>query len=219
MKVLIVEDNNILSNNIRDYLKLEGIESKQLFEWKSVALELLSENYDIIILDIWLPDITGIEVCENLRNSENITPILMLTARSETSDKIKGLKSWADDYLTKPFDYEELLVRLHTLIRRNQSVKTEQITVGRIEINCETKSVTQDGKKRDLSTTEFDLLCYLARHKGKIISKEELLEKVWGEYDAFSASRTLDVYVWYLRKKLGKEVIETKRGLGYIINN
>lgn len=219
MKVLIVEDNKILSNNIRDYLALEDITSHQLFEWKSVALELLSENYDVIILDIWLPDITGIEVCESLRKSGNITPILMLTARSETSDKIKGLKSWADDYLTKPFDYEELLVRLRTLIRRNQSVKSEQITIDNISIDCETKTVTQKWKKKDLSTTEFDLLCYLARHKGKIISKEELLEQVWWEYDAFSNSRTLDVYVWYLRKKLWKQVIETKRWLGYIINN
>ena len=218
MKVLIVEDNKILSNNIRDYLKLEDISSKQLFEWKSVALELLSENYDIIILDIGLPDVSGIDVCKNLRESWNITPILMLTARSETKDKISWLKSWADDYLTKPFDYEELLVRLHTLIRRNQSVKSEHISVWNLSIQCDTKTVIQDGEKKDLSTTEFDLLCYLSKNKWKIISKEELLEKVWWEYDAFSASRTLDVYVGYLRKKLGKDVIETKRWLGYIIN-
>ncbi len=219
MKVLIVEDNKVLSNNIRDYLKLEDITSKQLFEWKSVAHELVSENYDIVILDIWLPDMTGIEVCQSLRNSGNITPILMLTARSETSDKIAGLKSGADDYLTKPFDYEELIVRLHTLIRRNQSVKSEFISLKDLEIHCDTKTVKQNGKKIVLSATEFDLLCYLSKNKGKIISKEELLEKVWGEYDAFSASRTLDVYVWYLRKKLGKDIIETKRWLGYIINS
>jgi len=97
-----------------------------------------------VILDIGLPDMTGIEVCENLRTNGNITPILMLTARSETSDKITGLKSGADDYLTKPFDYEELLVRLHTLIRRNQSVKSEHITLGNIEIHCDTKTVIQD---------------------------------------------------------------------------
>lgn len=218
MKVLIVEDNKVLSNNIRDYLKLEDISSKQLFEWKSVALELASENYDIVLLDIWLPDMTGIEVCQSLRNSGNITPILMLTARSETSNKIAGLKSGADDYLTKPFDYEELIVRLHTLIRRNQSVKSEFITLKNIEIHCDTKMVKQNWEKRELSTKEFDLLCYLSKNTWKIISKEELLEKVWGEYDAFSASRTLDVYVWYLRKKLGKDIIETKRWLGYIIN-
>ena len=219
MKVLIVEDNKVLSNNIRDYLKLEDISSKQLFEGQAVALELASEDYDVVILDIGLPDITGIEVCENLRRSWNITPILMLTARSETSDKITGLKSGADDYLTKPFDYEELLVRLHTLIRRNQSVKSEHITLGDIEIHCDTKTVIQDGEQRSLSTTEFDLLCYLSKNKWKIISKEELLEKVWWEYDAFSASRTLDVYVWYLRKKLWKDIIETKRWLWYIINS
>lgn len=119
----------------------------------------------------------------------------MLTARSETSDKITGLKSGADDYMTKPFDYEELIVRLQTLIRRNQSVKSEYITIQDLEIHCDTKTVLQNGEKRDLSGKEFDLLCYLSKNTGKIISKEELLEKVWGEYDAFSASRTLDVYV------------------------
>ena len=198
---------------------MENIQSKQLFTWASVALELVSDAYDIVILDIWLPDISGLEVCEHLRNSGNITPILMLTARSETSDKIKWLKSGADDYLTKPFDYEELIVRLHTLIRRNQSVKSDHIHIADLAINCATKTVLQSWEKRELSTTEFDLLCYLSKNKWKIISKEQLLEKVWWEYDAFSASRTVDVYVWYLRKKLWKDIIETKRWLGYIINN
>jgi len=110
----------------------------------------------------------------------------MLTARSETSDKITGLKSGADDYMVKPFDYEELIVRLHTLIRRNQSVKSEYINLRDLEIHCDTKTVKQNGEKKDLSAKEFDLLCYLTKNAGKIISKEELLEKVWGEYDALT---------------------------------
>ncbi|MCT4616641.1 MAG: response regulator transcription factor [Candidatus Gracilibacteria bacterium] len=220
MKILIVEDNEILSNNINAYLKLKNIESKQLFEGKAANYELSNNSYDLVILDLGLPDIDGLEVCNQIRKSGKNIPILMLTARSNIKDKISGFDSGADDYLTKPFDYEELLMRINALVRRNQSIKSNNITLDNfdIEININTKKILLNNKEIHLSKLEFNLLIYLVKHKGKILSKELLLDKVWGEYDEFGQSRTVDVYIGYLRKKLGKNLIKTVRGQGYIIN-
>ena len=221
MKILIVEDNKILSNNIATYLKLEDIRSKQLFKWKSVVYELTINNYDLVILDLWLPDIDGIDICEKIRNSWKNIPILMLTARNNIKDKISWFKSWADDYLTKPFDYEELLIRIHALIRRNFSIKSDNIILWKnniIELDITNKKIKLDWKEIHLSKLELDLLIYLVHNKWKLITKEKLLEKVWWEYDDFKLSRTVDVYVWYLRKKLWKDIIQTIRWEWYIIN-
>ncbi|QFR39429.1 response regulator transcription factor [Candidatus Gracilibacteria bacterium 28_42_T64] len=217
MKILIVEDNEILSQNIATYLKLENIQSKQLFEGGQVNYELTMNNYDLVILDLGLPDIDGLDICKKIRGSEKNIPILMLTARNTTQDKISGFQSGSDDYLTKPFDYEELLMRIHALIRRNFTVKSNKINIGDIELNIADKKVSLQGEEVHLSNLEIDLIIYLVQNKGKVISKEELLEKVWGEYDAYSMSRTVDVYIGYLRKKLGKDLIETIRGQGYLI--
>jgi len=217
MKILIVEDNEILSQNIATYLKLEDIQSKQLFKWEQVNYELTMNNYDLVILDLWLPDIDWIDVCKKIRDSEKNIPILMLTARNTTQDKISGFESWSDDYLTKPFDYEELLMRIHALIRRNFTVKSNKITMWDIELNIADKKVLLQWKEIHLSNLEIDLIIYLVQNKWKVISKEELLEKVWWEYDAYNMSRTVDVYIWYLRKKLGKDLIETVRGQWYLI--
>lgn len=221
MKVLIVEDNKILSNNISAYLQLENIQTHQLFEWSKVNYELTINNYDLIILDLWLPDIDGVELCKKIRNSGKNIPILMLTARNTINDKISWLKSWADDYLTKPFDYEELIVRIEVLLRRNFSVKSENIQLeidGKtLEINKQLKQVSFENKNIHLSNTEYELLLYLVQNKWNIISKETLLEKVWWDYDDFNLSRTVDVYVWYLRKKITKSLVCTIRWEWYII--
>lgn len=216
--ILIVEDNEILSNNINKYLDLEWINSKQLFSWEKVVFELVSNDYDAIILDIWLPDINWLELCENIREKWINIPILMLTARSETKDKIAGFESWTDDYLTKPFDYDELLMRLKALIRRNMSVKSEHIKLWDIEINLDEKIINKKEKNIKLSKTEFELFTLLVQNKWKVLSKEEIFKKVWWDYDPFTSSRKVDVYIGYLRKKLWEKVIETKRGEWYIIN-
>ncbi len=218
MKILIVEDNEILSKNIKIFLGLEWIDSIQLFSGAKVNFELTSTNYDLVILDLGLPDVDGISVARQIRASGKNIPILMLTARDTKQDKLSGFQSGADDYLTKPFDYDELLARIHALVRRNFTVKSDAIKIDDIEIALDAKKVTQNWKEVHMSSLEVDLLIYLVRNRGKIISKEELLEKVWGEYDAFSVSRTVDVYVGYLRKKLGKEIIETVRWQGYLVN-
>lgn len=218
MKILIVEDNKILSNNIAKYLELEGIVSTQLFSWEWVNFELQSHDYDLVIMDLWLWEYDGIDIVQKIRQSGKSIPILILTARDTLKDKIAGFHSGADDYLTKPFNYEELLLRIHALIRRNFSVKSECIVIQNIEVDTSKKEVKMDGKKIHLSKLEYDLLVYLLNYKWKVVTKKELLEKVWGEYDDFFPSRTLDIYVWYLRKKLNKDFIETIRGEWYLIH-
>lgn len=143
MKILLVEDNEILSRNIKTFLGLEHIEVFQLFSGIRAKHELVSNSYDLVILDIGLPDIDGIELCRNIRESGNNIPILMLTARNTKQDKISGLDSGADDYLTKPFDYDELLARIRALVRRNFTIKGEKIRIGDLDISLEDKKVTR----------------------------------------------------------------------------
>ncbi len=217
MNILIIEDNKILNNNICKYLEINDIKSKQLFDWNNILYELSLNNFDAIILDLWLPKKTWFEICNDIRESWNTIPIIILTARNTIKDKIDGLNIWADDYLTKPFDYEELLARLNSLIRRNDSIKTKKIQIENIEIDSNINKVIKDWVKIKLSKLEFNLLFYLLKNKWRIISKEKLLEKVWWEYNNFFLSRTVDVYIWYLRKKLWKNLILTERWIWYII--
>lgn len=217
MKILIVEDNKILSNNIAKYLELESIKSKQLFSWVWVNLELKTNSYDLVIMDLWLGEDDWIDIINKIRNSSLNIPILILTARDTIKDKISWFNSGADDYLTKPFDYEELLLRINALVRRNFTTKNEVLEFWNIKIDRNTKTVSINLKEIHLSKLEYDLLNYLINYKWKVISKKELLEKVWWEYDDFYPSRTVDIYVWYLRKKLWKQFIETIRWEWYII--
>ena len=217
MKILIVEDNKILSENIKKYLNLEKIDSKQLFEWKNVVYELSNNSYDLIIMDLWLSDTNWIYIISKIRQNYSNIPILILTARDTIKDKISWFNSWADDYLTKPFIYEELLVRINALIRRNYSNKTDIFKIWDLEIDKNKKEVIYKNQILHLSKLEYDLLVYLLNYKWKLVTKKELLEKVWWEYDDFFPSRTVDIYVWYLRKKLSKDFIETIRWEGYII--
>lgn len=218
MKILIVEDNEVLSNNISKYLELEWIASSQLFSWEKVNYELQNHDYDGVIMDLWLWEYSGIEVIETIRESGKNIPILILTARDTIKDKIAWFHSGADDYLTKPFNYEELILRIQALVKRNYSLKWENIILENIEINTAKKEVIQDGKIIHLSKIEYELLYYLVSYKGKVVTKKELLEKVWWEYDDFFPSRTVDIYVWYLRKKLKKDLIQTVRWEWYLIN-
>lgn len=218
LNILLVEDNVIISNNISKYLELEWIKTKQLFSWEKVVFEVVSDVYDLVILDVWLWEYNWLDLCKKIRDIWKNIPILMLTARNNIDDKKTGFKNGADDYLTKPFDYEELLLRINALIRRNFTVKSSNIVLWDIEINLDTKKVMKNWADLHLSNLEIDLLLYLIQNKTKVVSKKELLEKVWWEYDDFSMSRTIDVYIWYLRKKLWKDIIETVRWIWYIIN-
>ncbi len=219
MRALIVEDHQILSRNLQQFLQLKDIESVIKSDGKEALYTASTEFFDIIILDINLPSLEGDEICKRLREKGKDTPILMLTSRSTKSDLISWLEIWADDYMVKPFDYDELLARVHTLTRRNLKNKsTTQIDIRGINIDLEKKIVTWIQWEIKLSHLEFDLLKYFAQNKWKVLSRQEIYEKVWWEYDEFQNTRTVDVYIWYLRKKLWKDLIKTVRWEGYIID-
>lgn len=217
-KIFIVEDNKVISNNISAYLKLEWFVVIQFFDWKNIVFEIIDKNPDLIILDLWLPDIDWIILCQKIREKWLSIPILMLTARTTIQDKISWLKNWADDYLTKPFNYEELSLRIESLLKRNFSNKSKNIVIWNINIDLNKKQVKKDNIIIHLSNIEFNLLLYLSQNRWKVLTKEELLSKVWGDYDEFWSSRTVDVYVWYIRKKFWQGLVETKRWEWYLIN-
>ena len=219
MKVLIVEDNEILARNLTRFLAGEDIHAKPVADGRQAFSDACSSFYDIILLDINLPSMDGLEFCEEYRKKWKDTPIIMLTSRSTKWDIVTGLNQWADDYLTKPFDYDELLARLHSLTRRNMKQKsTSSLRAGDYHIDLETLEVSDGDKKVKLSNLEFNLLKYFAQNNGRVIDRQELYEKVWGEFDGdFMFSKTVDVYIGYLRKKLGRDILETKKWAGYIL--
>ncbi len=211
MKILIVEDNRILAKNIREYLTLKSFQTDVAFDGIMGKEKILKENFDVIVLDINLPGKDGLTLCRELREEGNNTPVLFLTSRNTSKDVVTGLNIGADDYLGKPFDFEELISRIQALGRRNISNKTTLIHIGKITIDTTKRLVTKDSQPIELSTKEFDLLQYLAQNRGIPVDRQVLLEKVWGEFDAYMFSRTVDVHISTLRKKLGEGIIETKK--------
>jgi DNA-binding response OmpR family regulator len=202
MKILIIEDNRILAKNIREYLTLKSFQADVAFDGIMGKEKILKENFDVIILDINLPGKDGLTLCRELREEGNNTPVLFLTSRNTSKDVVTGLNIGADDYLGKPFDFEELISRIQALSRRNISNKTTLIHIGNITIDTTKRLVTKDSQTIELSTKEFDLLQYLAQNRGIPVDRQVLLEKVWGEFDAYMFSRTVDVHISTLRKKL-----------------
>ncbi len=220
MKVLVVEDNEILSRNLVRFLSLKDIQADSSFDWKDWLYKASINFYDVVILDINLPEMDWLEVCKKLREKGKDVPIIMLTSRSTKSDIIEWLDIWADDYLSKPFDYDELIARIKTLSRRNLKNKSNtKITIWEYLIDLEEIQVYKWSEKIKLSTLEYNLFKYLSQNKWKVVSRQEMYEHVWWEFDwDFMFSKTVDVYIWYLRKKLGRELIETKKWFWYIIN-
>lgn len=220
MKVLIIEDNEILSRNLVRFLSLNDIQSDVSFDWSDWLYKASINFYDVIILDINLPIMNWLEVCKNLREKGKEVPIIMLTSRSSKVDIIEWLNVWADDYLSKPFDYDELIARIKTLTRRNLKNKSNtKITIWEYLIDLEEVQVYKWKQKIKLSTLEFNLFKYLSQNKWKLVSRQDLYEHVWGEFVwDIMFSKTVDVYIWYLRKKLWKNIITTKKWFWYIIN-
>ncbi|MEF2175337.1 MAG: response regulator transcription factor [Candidatus Absconditabacteria bacterium] len=217
MKVLIIEDNKPLANNIAEFLEFHGmvvsVENNGIDGYNTT----INHYYDVIVLDIMLPGMDGMEICKKLRILENPVPVLMLTSMSSKQDIVKGLDCGADDYLSKPFDNDELLARIKALYRRTFTNKNSIIYIGDIEIDLNKRTVFKGKKEIKMSSLEFNLLSYLAQNRGEPVDRRQLLEKVWGEFDAYMFSRTVDVYIGYLRKKLGKKLIQTQKGFGYVI--
>lgn len=218
MHTLLIEDTLALAQTVVRYLANEDIFCTLRTDGESGYIEAVNGNYDVIILDISLPKMSGIDVCRKLRAEGNTTPIIMLTSRSTQEDIVAGLDYGADDYLTKPCDYRELVARIRALGRRGQSNKsTELIKIGKLEIDPQLKIVYFDKKEVHFSKKEFALLNYFATHRGYPISKAELLEKVWGVYDNFEEGKVVEVYIGYLRKKI-PGIITTRKGYGYSMN-
>lgn len=226
MKILIIEDNQALARNISRFFDLEWIKS-EVANNGLIWFEKASVNYyDLIILDINLPWMDWIQICEKLREKWKNVQILMLTSRSWDSDVVKWLNSWADDYLAKPFDLDVLLARVNALFRRNLKNKNSEIEIKFfedekeiiLEINFENNEVKKNWEKIKLSHLEFDLLKLLAQNKWKILTRSEIFDKVWWDFDEYMFSRNVDIYVWYLRKKLWKELVETKKWVWYLIS-
>lgn len=221
-RILLVEDEPGLVMTLTDRLAAEGYAVEAAGDGET-ALERSSENaYDLIVLDVTLPRKNGFDVCRDLRQRGLTVPVLMLTARNQTVDKVLGLKIGADDYVTKPFDMMELLARIEALLRRAKAATPAAETwyqFGDVRIDFRGAEVTRDGQPVALSAREFQLLAYLVRHRGEVLSRERLLHEVWG-YRAIPSTRTVDVHITWLRQKLEvnpKEprYILTVYGFGY----
>lgn len=219
MRILVIEDNPRLATNIETYLKLEHYTVDVFDNGKKAFVQASRENYDLIILDIQLPEMDGLEICKMLRNNRKNTPIIMLTSRSELEDKIHALNIGADDYMTKPFEFDELIARIKAQLRRTSKDKSEVIHFNNLQCNIIEKKVYCDNQLISLSPKEFAILEYLLRNRGKTKNRSEILEHVWGNDgdDLELYSDTVEVHIAYLRKKLGKNTIITKRGYGYLI--
>lgn len=226
-KILIVEDEKTIAEILLYNIRAAGFDAEARHDGKSGLDEALTGKYDLILLDLMLPVMDGFEVCEKLREKLD-TPIIMLTARDTEQDKIKGLDTGADDYMTKPFSINELMSRVRANIRRysNETVMRKitdtTIVVGDVVIDCENYLVKKGNKILELSKKEYDLLAHLSKNLGKIYSREELMSDVWGYENFYGDLRTIDVTIARLRQKIdgdgaGESLIQTKRGMGYFI--
>ncbi|MGH9949131.1 MAG: response regulator transcription factor [Pyrinomonadaceae bacterium] len=223
MKILLVEDEEGLILTLTDRLVSEGFEVVSASDGKRGYELAACENFDLIILDIMLPKMNGYDVARDLRRNGVSTPIMMLTAKGETIDKVLGLKLGADDYLTKPFEVAELLARIEALLRRSTNsrngISLEGFRFGKVAVDFRRAEVFRAEKPIDLSAMEFKLLQYLIENRGDVHSRDHLLDAVWG-YDAMPTTRTVDVHVAWLRQKLEEnpkhpKFIQTVHGIGY----
>ena len=222
MRILLIEDEAGLIITLTDRLQSEGFEVKTATDGEIGLALALSENFDLMILDVMLPKKNGLDVCRDLRQKGISTPILMLTAKGEILDKVLGLKLGADDYLTKPFEVIELLARIEALLRRSPQTfqnSAESFRFGDVTIDFKRAEVIKENNPIELSAMEFKLLQFLIENRGMVHSRDKLLDEVWG-YDAMPSTRTVDVHVAWLRQKLETnpkhpKFIQTVHGFGY----
>jgi two-component system, OmpR family, response regulator MprA len=218
-RVLVVEDDDAIAQVLQRSLRMEGYEVRVADDGVAALDEAHAFLPDLVILDLGLPRLDGIEVAKKLRETDDV-PILVLTARDAVEARVEGLDSGADDYLVKPFERQELLARLRAMLRRHPPRGQATLTVGDLKLNPDTHEVTRSGRRIDLTQREFELLEYLMRNERIVISRQRLLDEVWG-YDPFSMTNTIEVFVSNLRRKLeaGEEprLLHTIRGAGYVL--
>ena len=220
-KILIVEDEPNMVSGLRDNFEFEGYEVLTAPDGVAGLERALSESPDLVILDVMMPRMSGLDVCKQLKSKRSSIPIIMLTARGQEVDKVVGLELGADDYVTKPFSIRELLARVKAVLRRSHSVPKDQesYSFGDVEVNLRSCQVSRRGKALEFSSKEFDLLKYFLCHPGETLSRDRLLEEVWG-YERFPTTRTVDAHIVRLRQKLEPKPDEprfilTVHGTGY----
>jgi DNA-binding response OmpR family regulator len=220
MRILVIEDEHKIANAIKQGLAQEKFAVDVEYDGDSGLAAARAETYDVMIIDRMLPgSLEGLEVCRKLRSEGNHTPILLLTAKGQIHDRVEGLNSGADDYLVKPFSFEELLARVRALLRRPPETKGNELKVQDLTLNTVSYEVKRSGQPIDLSAKEFALLEYMMRNSGQILSKDKIISHVW-DFDADILPNTVEVYIGYLRNKVDKpfkkpEIIHTLRGFGY----
>ena len=220
MRILLAEDEDDLREVTVKRLKTEGFGVDGCRDGQEALEYLDAANYNLVILDIMMPRLDGLSVLRKLRSGGNPVPVLLLTAKDAVSDRVQGLDAGADDYLTKPYAFEELMARIRALVRRNSTEKSDVLTVGDLSVELSTKRVMRGGKEILLSAKEFGLLETLIRHKGQVLSRAQLENQVW-DFGFEGSSNIVDVYIRYLRRKVDdpfeKKLIHTIRGAGYVL--
>jgi DNA-binding response OmpR family regulator len=220
-RILVIEDEPSIANAVAARLRSEGYTVEVAGDGPTGLDSFTRFGPDLVVLDLMLPGIDGLEVCRRMQLERSV-PILMLTARDGEQDLITGLETGADDYMTKPFSARELVARVHAILRRMSRArqKTEQAPtrIGDVELDPSTRRVRVNGEAVHLTPTEFDLVMYLAANRGRVATREELLEQVWG-YEVPSGARTVDSHVRSVRRKLGADLIRTVHGVGYAVDD
>jgi two-component system OmpR family response regulator len=214
MRILVAEDDARLAHQIVDVLRLAGYVAEVAADGEEALFLGETEPYDAVVLDLGLPELDGLAVLERWRGADIKTPVLVLTARGTWQEKVTGLRAGADDYLAKPFEMEEMLARLEALVRRASAHASPLLDCGPVTLDTVTHRVTLSGRPIDMTALEYRMLAYMMHHKGKVISKTELTEHIYGQ-DFDRDSNTIEVLINRLRNKLGAELIKTHRGLGY----
>lgn len=220
MRILVAEDEHDLNAVLTKALTIEGYSVDSCFDGEEALQYAELADYDALVLDIMMPKMSGIEVLKSLRRKGSKVPVLILTAKDRITDRVIGLDSGADDYLAKPFSFDELFARLRVITRRASGNATNTITVGDLEVDCEKKLVYRGGKEIKLTSREFSILELLVRNKGIVLSREKIEEHILS-YDYDGSSNIIDVYIRYLRRKIDDDfdvkLIQTIRGFGYVI--
>jgi two-component system response regulator QseB len=213
-RILIAEDEPRLASFLEKGLRSNGFVTSVAEDGTKASMMAHDDEFDLLVLDLGLPGKDGTEVLRELRASGQRMPVIILTARDDVSDKVGGLEGGADDYVTKPFRFEELLARVRARLRDERTVERTVLRAGSVVLDLRTRRASTDGRTVDLTAREFTMLEVLIRHAGQVLSREQLLSHVWG-YDYDPGSNVVDVYIGYLRRKLGSNSIETVRGMGY----
>ncbi|MFM9054657.1 MAG: response regulator transcription factor [Solirubrobacterales bacterium] len=218
MRILVVEDEAAIADFLERGLESEGYSVTVASEGPDGLIEARSGKFELLILDLMLPGMSGIEILKAFREGDGTTPVILLTARTAVEDRVEGLDAGATDYIPKPFAFEELAARVRAHLRRPDQGEATTLTVGDIELDLLKRTVTRGGREVNLSAREFDLLAYMMRHPGQVLSREQLLSGVWG-YDYDPGTNVVGVYIQYLRRKLNvddlPDPIETLRSVGY----